>query len=474
MQRQMKWLISITIVLAVLVGVLLVFDDEDKKPVTLVESLLVNKELEDVLMIQVENESDGFVVRQENGGFIFSDIDAQLLNLEYVQQLIADSVYVEYLELVKENADDLNVFGLDSPVSTVMIQYKGDEKLELWIGDPGPKKNTRYVLDKNDGNVYLFNESATIRFTMSVDRYIDFIIVPPHEISDVMRTIKSVTYQGKMLKEPIVIEMIDVTNETQLRAASSFGVASHLMLKPTLQKLDLGEAINQFKAIVGLLNYGVADYNVTAETLKEYGFDDPELLVHFEFSPDGVREATPYQLKITKKDNQYFAMVNNNGVIHKIEDEAFLHLTYEKMISRWFYTPLLLDIEQLSIKTNQKTYDIVIEKPSKNEIDVSINGKVVDSEAFRKFYNLIVSASHDGIYQPFEKSEKNQIMQISFNYIDPLKEDDVITYYSGDARRNNVCYSNVCEFAIRDTYVEYVETAILSLLAETSFRSDWQ
>lgn len=474
MQKQLKWLVLVTVLLAVVVGSLLIFSNPEKGPEKPEAHLLMDKQINDVMKITIKNETDDFVVEQIGGGFAFANINAELLNFEYVQQLIADSAYVEYLELVKDNADDVSVFGLENPVSKVTIQYNDSKELTLWVGNPGPQKNTRYVLDKNNSKVYLFDEAATIRFTMSIKRYLDFVLVPPNEISDVMKTITSVTYEGKILPQPIVIKKIDETDENQLRQASSFGVASHLMIEPTLQKLDLGEAIDQFMALVGLLGYGVEEYNATPETLKKYGFDDPLLIANFDFSPDGAREAVPYQLKIVQKDQEYFAMVNNNGVIHKIEDEAFLHLSYEKLISRWFYTPLLLDINQLNIVINQKNYDFVIEKPSKNTIEVTLNGKKVDSDAFRKFYNLVVSASHDGTYQPFNKNNQKELMTIEFGYIDDLKLNDVVKYYQGDTRRNKVCFGEVCDFVIRDTYVEFIENAVNALLENKDFRVDWQ
>lgn len=474
MQKQLKWLVLVTVLLAVVVGSLLIFSNPEKGPEKPEAHLLMDKQINDVMKITIKNETDDFVVEQIGGGFAFANINAELLNFEYVQQLIADSAYVEYLELVKDNADDVSVFGLENPVSKVTIQYNDSKELTLWVGNPGPQKNTRYVLDKNNNNVYLFDEAATIRFTMSIKRYLDFVLVPPNEISDVMKTITSVTYEGKILPQPIVIKKIDETDENQLRQASSFGVASHLMIEPTLQKLDLGEAIDQFMALVGLLGYGVEEYNATPETLKKYGFDDPLLIANFDFSPDGAREAVPYQLKIVQKDQEYFAMVNNNGVIHKIEDEAFLHLSYEKLISRWFYTPLLLDIDQLNIVINQKNFDFVIEKPSKNTIEVTLNGKKVDSDTFRKFYNLVVSASHDGTYQPFNKNNQKELMTIEFGYIDDLKLNDVVKYYQGDTRRNKVCFGEVCDFVIRDTYVEFIENAVNALLENKDFRVDWQ
>lgn len=474
MQKQIKGLFLITVLLAVVVGALL-FIEPKKEPIDKpTETLLIKKEINDVLNITVENETDEFTVSQEDGGFSFSNVDVELLNIEYLQQLIADSAFVEYIELVKENTNELDVFGLEDPVSKVAIQYKNNETLNLWVGNPGPIENTRYVLDSDSNNVYLFEEAATIRFTMSIERYLDYVIVPPHEVADVMKTIQSVTYRGTMLNRPIVIQKIDEDDPTQLRVATSFGVASHLMVKPTLQKLDLKEANDQFSALVGLLSYGIEAYNTTLKTQNEYGFNNPDLLIDFEFSPNGEVEPIPYQLKVVKKEGEHFVMVNNNGVIHKIENEAFLSLSYETLISRWFYTPLLLDVDQLRIEINQKEYVFNIQKLSKNDISVTVNNQSINTDLFRKFYNLVVSASHDGTYQPFTLKDQAKLMEIEFSYIDNEKSNDVVQYYAGDTRRNNVCYANVCDFVIKDNYIEYIQNAITSLINGDDFRVDWQ
>ena len=53
------------------------------------------------------------------------------------------------------------------------------------------------------------------------------------------------------------------------------------------------------------------------------------------------------------------------------------------------------------------------------------------------------------------------------------KPDDVMTLYSGAARRVNVYVNGVCEFAMKDTFVERVREALAALGRGDSFDINW-
>lgn len=471
-KKQLKILLLVT-ALVIISTIALYFLQNDEKPSPVIETkLIINREFFDVVMINVTNDKDTITVIQENGGFRMEGVSSEIINPDYLQQIVADSAYIEYDQKI-ENPQNVSGFGLDSPTSEVEITYKDGKQLKLLIGDEGPINNTRYVQNVNDGKVYLLKKAATIRFTMSKEDFVHYIIVPPHQVQDVLSTINYVKYDGKLLDRPIIIEKVDTNNEQQLMQSSSFGVASHLMIEPTLQKIDLREANLQFSALVGLLNHGIVGFDLSDSELEKYGFDDPDLVMEFSFSPDAKVEATTYLLEVTTINNQSYAMVNRNKVIHIIEEEAFLSIAYEKIISRWFFTPLLLDVEELIFRSNNLEHVFSIEKLGNNEIKVLKDNNEIDSDAFRKFYNLVVSASHDGTYQSFSTPNES-ILEIEFNYIDQDKSNDVVKYYQGGARRNNVCFNETCGFAIKDTYVETINNAISLIEKDEFFPSNWE
>ena len=471
-KKQLKVLTTVTIVLAFVTLGLLYFIKDNNSNNIIEPRLLVDRDLFDVIEIKVDNVKDSFIIVQENGGFRMEGLSSEIINPEYLQQIVADSAYIEYIQEIEEPSD-LSYYGLDDPYSTVTISYKDNANVTLRIGNEGPIDNTHYVLVEATNKVYLFNKVSIIRYIMSKEEYVNFIIVPPHEIQNVLTTIQYVRYQGKKISRPIIIEIVDSNNDDQVLIASSFGVASHLMIEPTLQKIDLREATEQFAALVGLLNYGIVTYDATPDQLEQYGFNDADLVIDFLFSPDGQREATEYLLEVTMIDNNAYVMVNKNGVIHKIQEEAFLSVAYENMISRWFITPLMLDVESLTIRIDNKSHTFTIERLGNNNINVLMDNQEIDDGEFRKFYNLVVSASHDGIYGPFSPSIQSKL-EIEFNYIDEGKPNDIVRYYKGETRRNNVCFNDTCEFAIKETYIEFIKTAVEALKNGDAFQTNWE
>jgi hypothetical protein len=125
------------------------------------------------------------------------------------------------------------------------------------------------------------------------------------------------------------------------------------------------------------------------------------------------------------------------------------------------------------VRSSGVEHEFSIEKLGNNKIKVLKDGEVIDSDAFRKFYNLVVSASHDGVYQPFSSSTSS-ILEIEFDYIEKDKPNDIVKYYQGGARRNNVCFNDTCEFAIKETYVDYIKNAISLLESDETFPTDWE
>lgn len=63
-------------------------------------------------------------------------------------------------------------------------------------------------------------------------------------------------------------------------------------------------------------------------------------------------------------------------------------------------------------------------------------------------------------------------MTITYHYTQG-KADDVITLYSGSTRRVNVFVNGVCEFAMKDSFVERVRQALPAIRAGESFDLNW-
>lgn len=472
-KKHLRNLVIVNVVVLLGIGVLYFY--QLSKPEHIVESpslVLVNRDFMDVETIVVQNQYGEYMVQQEEGGFFLEGVSSDIIDPEHLKQLIAHSAFISFDKKI-EDAVDLSLYGFDQSEAQVRIQYQDGQVMQLLIGKEGPLTNTYYVLDQIEQSVYLFKKANVVRYLYDKKHFVNKIIVEPNHSVNVMDSIQYVRYSGKEIPRDITIIKLDPNNDKQMVVASSFGALSHLMLEPTLQKVDIRQAQDQFLGIVGLLSKEVMIYDASQADLAAYGFDDPDMKIEYQFSLDGMMPAQNYLLEVAYKDNQPYVMLNRNGVIHAIEDETFLHVSYEKLISRWFYTPLLLDVSHLKIQSANQTYQFEIEKIKENQIKVYLNNQEVDSDAFRKFYNLVVSASHDGSYKPFERPNQ-ALLDIEFTYYEASKTPDKVSYYPGDARRHQVCFNETCDFAIKESFVSLVDLALRSIAQGQDFEVNWE
>ena len=174
------------------------------------------------------------------------------------------------------------------------------------------------------------------------------------------------------------------------------------------------------------------------------------------------------------EDGSYFYVnAKGSGVVYIIARPAFLDISYEKLLLRWFLSPLLMDVSGITVESSAGRYDFAIDNTDARNPVVTLDGAAVDVELFRDFFQLLGSAANDGTYlgvQPAPSGEA--VMTITYHYTDG-KADDVMELYTGDSRRVNVYVNGVCEFAMRDVFVERVNQALPALAAGESFDINW-
>jgi hypothetical protein len=256
-----------------------------------------------------------------------------------------------------------------------------------------------------------------------------------------------------------------------MRLASSFGAASHLVRSPVLHEIDQKECIEVFSSLTGLLNIEVLDYNVSDEELAAYGFDRPYAMAEYDYKRN--KEAAPLHivLRVARRPDGYLLVRDDQRVVHRIENKAFISTGYEKLVMRWFLTPFITDLASITIEQGGDIRVIRLSGEDNRSLEASLDGRPLDIEMFRKFYRLLISASNDGALP--EARAGTPLLGVTFVYRDTKKQDDTMIFSRGSLRRLNVTVNGVTEFAMLERYL-VVTTAALEALAEgKDFSTDW-
>lgn len=439
--------------------------------------LLADKNWQEVSEVEIINDSSTYTVKkQPDGTYRVHDIPEFAVNMDYVAMLLDECSQIAYEEVVEEGTEHLETYGLNSPASTVQVTYQDNSSVRMFIGMEEPVSKGRYAMMEGSGKIVLLKGSRCIRFLMPVERYIDYIIIAPNESTDILRALGDVTFGGSQFPEQVVLKEVTAeSGEEILRQAASFGAVTHIITEPVVHEADPAGLTAAADSLMGLLSEGVVAYNCTGETLAEYGFDDPVLTVEFDYKNE--QEAGPEHivLKMSRlEDGTNIVTRNEEGIIYKIADVAFTELTYDSLVLRWFLTPLLAEVKTLEIETGGELYRMETTGEKPKELTVSMEGRELNPDLYRKFYNLVVSAASDGgILEDKPKLSGEPVMQIRFIYEDRLKPEDVLKLYEGPLRRHYVEVNGVCEYTMREKYMSCVQDALAALTEEREFSQDW-
>ena len=92
---------------------------------------------------------------------------------------------------------------------------------------------------------------------------------------------------------------------------------------------------------------------------------------------------------------------------------------------------------------------------------------------FSKFYQILLSASHDGNYVTDIVPEGDSLLSITYNYRDG-QESDTIKFYTAGPRRNYVEVNGEIEFTMMSSFVDAVANAIDTVLAGETPDPNWK
>ncbi len=478
MSKPIKLLIASGGLLLALLGVFLLLNQPQPSKETEEDTTLylVNRGVADIATITISNTHDTYTVTQgQNGGFTIQDLPPHRVNQDYLNMLLDECSAVRYVEVAHEAPVNLDAYGLQSPVSTVTVTYTDGQQLQLLVGNEEPLSGGRFVMaaDNDTSPVLLMKNNRTIRFTLPLTGYIDYVITPFCDTGLILGAMHNVSLSGKMLPQPIDIVAVDANNPEQMRQAASFGVATHLVTAPGLHEINQTQCIAVFQALMGLLSDGIVAYNCTDEQLAGYGFNDPWLQADFTYTLPGQTEATTTVLKVAQYEGGLIVTRDNDGIVYRINPQEFDAVVYEQLVMRWFYTPFITDLNTMTVQTPNETYRFEFTGEDNRSLAVTINGKPVDIEPFRKYYALIVNASHNGERAPGPASGE-PLLSVSFAYRDTQKPDDTMAFYAeATPRRVAVETNGITEFMMFESYVDCVLKATEALLQGQDFSVDW-
>ena len=234
---------------------------------------------------------------------------------------------------------------------------------------------------------------------------------------------------------------------------------------------SMAEAV--FGSLLGIQAIDIVGYNMSQTDIEAFGFDQPNMSIDFEYMLSAEVEPQNYRVAILEKDGVFYATCNDRGIIYQINQPDILSVEFEKFPVRWFFSPLLFDLDELEIITGDEAYLFKITGSTNADLAVTCNGEAFDLERFRRLYKLVTSAAHDNDMREEVDVKGSPSVTINYRYRSLEKETDTLKLYPAGSRRMYAEANGLVEFTVKEQFVTRLTEALDVLFTDESFEIEW-
>jgi len=429
----------------------------------------------DVRVVKIVNEYGEMLVDYMDGGYVAGDIPTDLVDTDRFVAMMTHSGAVYAVNSIS-NPKDLAQYGLDGDVSSVTIEYMDGESITIFIGNPEPISDGYYCQVEGDDGVYLFEEERIHAYLQPQKYYISRYVTPPipPQSQSSLGHVQAVEFEGGLLEEPVELTPVMEDDDQVMLEAMSYGSATHLIrISGRDYRVDQRYAAEVFDSFVGMTATDIVGYNFSEQEMNEFGFDKPDMRVRFDFKQTPDAKQSEYNVSLLKKNGVFYAACNNRGVIYKVEQPYFYTAELENFPVRWFFSPLLFDLDELEITLGGQTYLFEVMGSTNSDLAVKCNGEAFSLDRFRRLYKLITSAAHDNTIREQAAPGGEALMRITYRYRNADKEADVLALYPAEARRHYAEVNGITEFTIKEQFYTRVAQALDVLYTDEVFEIQW-
>ncbi|MCL1855458.1 MAG: DUF4340 domain-containing protein [Clostridia bacterium] len=423
--------------------------------------------------VAVENAAGSYCFYYEDDGYVLDDIPGAIVDLEAFVDFMTGCGRLSAIRRVADDA--VAEYGLDTPAADVEIRFFDGNALRLAIGAQERISGDYYVKAERFPGIHLMASTMAEPFLQPKEQMITKNVTPALAVTSPLAAIRDITFTGGALDKPVTIWATADGGEQRQLAALSFGSATHLVHGAGVHQLDHTYGVEMLGSLFGIRALDIAGYHLTDAEIGAMGFDSPWMTVEYDEINGANAAVERRMLKLARQsDDIFYAELDGSGAVFLIGRQPFMDIRYDMLPTRWFLTPMLMDLSAVTVEGEDRQYRFEIDNTDAKNPVVTFEGTNLDIRLFRSFFRLITSAAHDGVYLgALEKPEAGELLAVTYEYSAPGKNLDVLSLFRGGVRRANVFVNGVGEFAMKDGFVSRVLEGCENLLAGRPVEENW-
>ena len=493
---------GVLLVLGVLLMVLLLTkptengESEESSSVPDTSVTVTDKEPEDVQSLTVKNDNGEFtldraervVTSTDEEGNISSETKVYWTSEELlgvspsdtsIRAFVNNMAGLSTKELVEENAEDLEKYGLENPAAQVEVKFTDGSSASLCFGIKNPAAtNYAYFRLADSRDVHQVSYYSVGSAYNDIRDFAALAMTEGYSQND-PKELDYLIIERKDFEEPVEIRyMFDIAEAAEDEDAIITTFNSHRFISPINTEVDSIKGQSLCYGVYGLSMSSCLSIEQTEENMAEAGLDDPYCKVTFKYG--GKRRVLRLGneiVQVTESETEgnpalttvigYYAMIEGVEGIYAIDKASapWYTFTLDNVMSRRPISPYIYSVDTLEITTDQGSYLFKIEGDADSNT-ITCNGGEVKADNFRKLYQYLITSIGEELY--FEEQEE-PFITLKFTYRDGYEDtygttQDVLEFYRSDDRKSIIAVNGTVLFKVREVYTDRLLSNLQAVL----------
>lgn len=466
MKKNIKYIIIFCVIAVILAGLLIVLkitapeeEPESDTEDAVQTSLVYDKNPHDISKLEISNEHGSYeVVRAGEGDDAVWTI-VELANLPMssanMGNLLENAASVTAQQTVVESAEDLSIYGLAEPLSTVTATFSdsGNTVKKLLIGNLTPNGNMHYAMVEGDSKVYTILNSKLNCFLENKYYVLNKIIYTAKAAADENDTtdytrINKITIKRPDIDYDFVIEYDVRLDDDSIMIANS---SSYVVTSPVFRELNPETSATVMDGIFGLTASDFGILNPNEEDFAACGITEPAAEVLFEINGGDTVHLTIGNECFDEDGAKLgrYVYVDGAAIIYIFDESSlpWLNVTPLDITTTMFTSNYIYDVNSIDISGGINMSFTMT--GGADDFAVKLDGNDADADEFKNLYQFILKAPSDELY--FEETDAEPTVSIS---VKTNSGEDLIEYIPSDGRKAIIRLNGKVTYKCASAYVD--------------------
>ena len=431
MNRGKKLIIALAIlIMLILIGILIAYvipkENTDSN-----ETQIFSLTTDNVATLEYTYKDESLCFNYADSKWVYQADPNFPLNQYYLNTMFSGIGSLKSLKLITSDSSMFSEYGLDQPQFIVKVTDKSGTQTQFNIGIKNEATGNYYLNIAGTNDVHTISSTVAESFAYKLYDMVNMDSIP--EIAPASTTDFSLTNKNGYIH----FNYFYGGNE------NAYTDAYEWFIDKPFTKLTPADTTRVETIVYSGLNLeleGCVDYNPSAQTLKQYGLDNPQAvytLLYDEITTttdeygEEIEKTLHQQYVInfgnedTEKGITYLQISNSNMLFYaKTENiESILTAKADELLTNDICKISLNSVESMKITADGKEYSVKISRQDTQDengqtqtiASYTINDKQVDSEKFEDLYSTITNLYPEGTAKNTNALNNTPYLKIEFS-----------------------------------------------------------